>query len=51
MEQLIVPYLQKSEVLEETKTANTCRRLLKAWDSLWIFVRIEGIEPTNNSAE
>jgi len=43
--------LQKGEALEETKTANTCRRLLKAWDSLWLFVRIEGIEPTNNTAE
>lgn len=43
--------LQKSEALDETKTANTCRRLLKAWDSLWLFVRIEGIEPTNNTAE
>jgi len=43
--------LQKGGALEETKTANTCRRLLKAWDSLWLFVRREGIESTNNAAE
>ena len=43
--------LQKAAALEETKTANTCRRLLKAWDSLWLFVKVEGIEPTNNTAE
>jgi transposase len=25
--------------------------LLKQWESLWTFVRIEGVEPTNNAAE
>jgi len=33
------------------KTAGTCRRLLKQESSLWTFVWIEGIEPTNNDAE
>jgi len=47
----IYKLLQKGEGLEETKISNTCRRLLKAWDSLWLFVRVEGIEPTNNAAE
>lgn len=27
------------------------RELLKQWESLWTFVRLEGVEPTNNRAE
>jgi transposase len=33
------------------KTVRTCRNLLKLFDSLWLFVREEGVEPTNNAAE
>ena len=33
------------------KTAGTCRKLLAQGPSLWTFVWIEGIEPTNNDAE
>jgi transposase len=33
------------------KTVGTCRKLLKNESSLWAFVWIEGIEPTNNDAE
>jgi transposase len=33
------------------KTAGTCRELLAAEPALWTFVRVEGIEPTNNAAE
>ncbi len=33
------------------KTAGTCRKLLKQEPSLWTFVWIAGIEPTNNDAE
>jgi transposase len=33
------------------KTAATCRELLAREAALWTFVRVEGIEPTNNSAE
>ena len=33
------------------KTAATCRELLAREPALWTFVRVEGIEPTNNSAE
>lgn len=28
-----------------------CRDLLRHWDALWTFSRVEGIEPTNNTAE
>jgi transposase len=33
------------------KTAGTCRDLLTVEPALWTFVRVEGIEPTNNAAE
>jgi transposase len=33
------------------KTAATCGELLRLWDCLWTFTRIEGVEPTNNAAE
>ncbi len=33
------------------KTAATCRELLAREAAVWTFVRVEGIEPTNNSAE
>jgi transposase len=33
------------------KTASTCGELLRLWDCLWTFTRVEGVEPTNNAAE
>jgi transposase len=33
------------------KTAATCGELLRLWDCLWTFTRVQGVEPTNNAAE
>ncbi len=33
------------------KTAAVCRELLKLEPALWTFVRVDGVEPTNNAAE
>ena len=33
------------------KTARTCQQLLKVEPALWLFVRVEGVKPTNNDAE
>jgi transposase len=33
------------------KSAGTCRGLLASEAHLWTFVRVEGVEPTNNDAE
>lgn len=33
------------------KTVRTCRQLLKAEPALWLFLTVEGLEPTNNAAE
>jgi transposase len=35
----------------QKKTARTCVNILKVERSLWTFVRVEGVEPTNNAAE
>lgn len=32
-------------------TAGTCAELLAHEESLWVFVDVEGVEPTNNAAE
>ena len=32
-------------------TAGTCRKLWDQRESLWTFVRVDGVEPTNNAAE
>jgi transposase len=34
-----------------SKTAGTCREILKLRQALWTFVRHPGVEPTNNAAE
>jgi transposase len=33
------------------KTAGTCREILKRREALWTFVQVEGVDPTNNTAE
>jgi transposase len=41
----------KKEKTPLAKTVRTCRNLLKMEVALWLFVREEGVEPTNNAAE
>jgi len=43
--------LREGAALVCDKTRHTCENLLKLEVALWTFVRIEGVEPTNNSAE
>jgi transposase len=33
------------------KTVRTCRNLLKLETALWLFIRVDDVEPTNNAAE
>jgi transposase len=32
------------------KTQKTCQNILGLWPSLWTFVKVEGVESTNNAA-
>jgi transposase len=34
-----------------SKTAGTCRKMWKVREAFWTFVRVDGVEPTNNAAE
>lgn len=43
-----IGYKDKSPL---AKTVRTCRQLLKVELALWLFVSVEGVEPTNNAAE
>lgn len=43
--------LLEGSMLGNTSTARTCAKLLKASEALWTFVRVEGVEPTNNCGE
>ena len=43
--------LEEGKSCDHAKTAGTCREILKLEQGLWTFVRIPGVEPTNNAAE
>ena len=43
--------LRQGTACDHSKTAGTCRDILKREDALWTFVRVEGVEPTNNFGE
>jgi transposase len=43
--------LEQGSRCNHSKTAGTCRELLKLEPAMWTFARIAGVEPTNNSGE
>ncbi len=43
--------LEHGAALGIAKTSGLCRRLLKREEALWTWVRVPGLEPTNNLAE
>ncbi|MBF0624893.1 MAG: transposase [Magnetococcales bacterium] len=43
--------LKEGVACSDGKTAGTCRQLLKRFPALWTFLRVPGVEPTNNAAE
>jgi transposase len=47
MERLLV----RGACCGESKTEGMCKQILKLSPALWTFVRVEGVEPTNNAAE
>lgn len=44
-------FLEKGTHCGHSQTENTCKELLKHKSALWTFVRVKGVEPTNNAAE
>lgn len=43
--------LRRGIACNHSKTAGTCRDILKREQALWTFVHVEGVEPTNNLGE
>lgn len=43
--------LREGAQLPPQKTSRTCAKILKLEVALWTFVRVAGVEPTNNGAE
>jgi transposase len=43
--------LKAGQTCGVAKTAGVCREICKVYDALWTFVRVAGVEPTNNAAE
>ena len=51
VQQKVGEWLRRGTCCTHSKTAGTCRDILKREEALWTFVYIEGVEPTNNLAE
>ena len=51
MRPLVREDLERGAACGCSETAGTCRELLAGEAHLWTFVRVEGVEPTNNDAE
>lgn len=51
VERQVGQLLRRGTACDHSKTAGTCRDILKREEALWTFVRVEGVEPTNNLAE
>jgi transposase len=43
--------LEAGQTCGVPKTEGMCRKILQRRDALWTCVRVEGVEPTNNTAE
>jgi len=43
--------LAEGAAVHHFKTARTCAKLVKRKDALWTFLYVDGVEPTNNTAE
>lgn len=43
--------LERGQACSHKFTATTCAELLKVEPAMWTFVRVEGVEPTNNDGE
>jgi transposase len=51
MRRHVARLLKAGQTCGIAKTEGVCREVLKVYDALWTFVRVEGVEPTNNVAE
>ena len=43
--------LIQASAMDHKAARNLGKDLLRQWDKLWVFLKVEGVEPTNNAAE
>jgi transposase len=43
--------LREGAICGHPKVEGTCRQILEVAPAMWTFIRVPGVEPTNNSAE
>jgi len=48
---VVAAVLREGTQVAQKKTRRTCENLVKLEAALWTFVRVAGVEPTNNAAE
>lgn len=51
LRQRVKALLEKGTVCGHAKTMSMCREILTLEPAMWTFVRVPGVEPTNNAAE
>jgi transposase len=51
MRRAVARWLKAGQTCGVAKTEEVRREVLKVYNALWTFVRVEGVEPTNNAAE
>lgn len=51
VEQRVTELLAAGGACRSSKTRGTCRQVQAVESALWTFVRVKGVEPTNNAAE
>jgi transposase len=51
VEQRVKELLNEGSECRSSKTRGACRRIRTVESALWRFVRVKGVEPTNNAAE
>ena len=45
------PCLERAANAGIEEMSGSCANMLEHWDALWTFLRVPGVEPTNNHAE
>jgi transposase len=51
VEEALATLLHAGQTNTDPQAAGLCRALLRLWPALWTFVEVDGVEPTNNTAE
>jgi transposase len=51
VQQRVTEFLAAGSECRSRKTRGTCRQIQAVESALWTFVRVKGVEPTNNAAE